>query len=68
MDSCSAWGAPPGQDFVLTEGDSLGWRMLEATLRKAMRDGMSPAMLALKIDLLVLGGASAAHGRNKDSA
>lgn len=61
-------GAPPGQDFVLTEGDSLGWRMLEAALRKAMRDGMSPAMLALKIDLLVLGGASAAHGRNKDSA
>ena len=61
-------GAPPGQGFSLTEGDSLGWRILEATLRKAMRAGISPAMLAFKIDLLVLGGANAAPGRNEDSA
>ena len=61
-------GAPPGQGFSLTEGDSLGWRILEATLRKAMRAGISPAILAFKIDLLVLGGANAAPGRNEDSA
>ena len=61
-------GAPPGQGFSLTEGDSLGWRILEATLRKAMRAGISPAMLAFKIDLLVLGGANAAPGRNEGSA
>jgi hypothetical protein len=47
--------APPEQGFSLTERDSLGWRILEATLRKAMRAGMNPAMLAFKIDLLVLG-------------
>ena len=53
-------GAPPGQDFVLMNGDALGWRILEATLRKAMREGMSPAKLALKIEVLLLGGASSA--------
>ena len=47
-------GAPPGQDFVLTNGDSLGWRLLEVSLRSAMRRGLSPTQLALKIETMRL--------------
>ena len=47
-------GAPPGQDFVLTNDDSLGWRLLEVSLRSAMRRGLSPTQLALKIETLRL--------------
>lgn len=32
-------GASPGQDFVLTNGDSLGWRILEVSLRSACAGG-----------------------------
>ena len=45
-------GAPPGQDFVLTNGDALGWRLLEVSLRSAMRRGFSPAQLALKVEAM----------------
>ena len=47
-------GAPPGQDFVLTSGDTLGWRILEASLRNAMRRGLSPTQLALKVETMWL--------------
>ena len=47
-------GAPPGQDFVLTSGDSLGWRILEVSLRSAMRRGLSPTQLALKVETMWL--------------
>jgi hypothetical protein len=47
-------GAPPGQAFVLTSGDTLGWRILEASLRSAMRRGLSPTQLALKIETMRL--------------
>lgn len=43
------------QGFVTTSADTIGWTMLEATLRNAMRAGMSPAELALKIEMKVLG-------------
>ena len=41
--------------FVPTSLDAIGWAMLETTLRKAMLEGMSPAELALKIEMKVLG-------------
>lgn len=41
--------------FVPTSIDAIGWAMLEATLRKAMRAGMRPEELALKIEMKVLG-------------
>lgn len=47
--------APGTQGFVTTSADTIGWTMLEATLRNAMRAGMSPAELALKIEMKVLG-------------
>ena len=47
--------APGTQGFVTTSADAIGWTMLEATLRNAMRAGMSPAELALKIEMKVLG-------------
>jgi transcriptional regulator with XRE-family HTH domain len=46
---------PGAQGFVTTSADAIGWAMLEATLRNAMRAGMSPAELALKIEMKVLG-------------
>lgn len=41
--------------FVPTSIDAIGWAMLEATLRKAMRAGMRPEELALRIEMRVLG-------------
>jgi hypothetical protein len=41
--------------FVPPSIDVIGWVMLEATLRKAMRAGMRPEELALKIEMKVLG-------------
>ncbi len=41
--------------FVPTSIDAIGWAMLEATLRKAMRAGMRPEELALRIEMRILG-------------
>lgn len=41
--------------FMPTSIDAIGWAMLEATLRKAMRAGMRPEELALRIEMKVLG-------------
>lgn len=54
--------------FVPTSLDAIGWAMLEATLRKAMRAGMRPEELALKIQMMLLGEANPAPGRNEDPA
>ena len=54
-------GAPPGQEFVLTNDDSLGWRILEVSLRGAMRRGLSPTQLALKIETIRLDQDDFAH-------
>lgn len=58
-------GERPG--FVETTTDAIGWMMLEATLRNAMRAGMSPAELAVKIELSVLAGARSAPSRREGS-
>lgn len=44
---------PYAKAFVVTSIDAIGWTMLEATLRKAIQAGMSPAELAVRIDRLL---------------
>jgi hypothetical protein len=50
------WDGRPTRSghFVLTNGDSLGWRLLDVSLRSAMRRGLSHTQLALKIETMWL--------------